>query len=302
MLYSSSARQAAHWALLFGSVCCFTPSMGAESEEAPTEVILFKAALSPPLLMLGKNWQKAADPADYLISEKLDGVRAHWDGQVLRFRSGRLINAPEWFTDALPDTPLDGELWIGRHRFDRTSGTVRRIMPDDAEWQQVKYMVFDLPGAAGTFVQRAQKINDLVLEEDVAWLQAVPQARGIDRAALHRQLLSWVGEGAEGLMLHRADALWAPGRSDDLRKLKLVPDEDARVVEVLPGKGRNAGRMGALLLEMPSGQRFALGTGFSDALRESPPAVGATVTYRYLDRTPAGIPKFASYLRSREAE
>jgi len=267
-----------------------------------SDVTLSQAALSPPLLMLGKHWQNTWDPAPYLISEKLDGVRAYWDGQVLRFRSGRLINAPEWFTDALPDTPLDGELWISRHSFDRTSATVRRKQPDDAEWQQIKYMVFDLPGASGTFAERAEKINELMLEEGVSWLQAVPQTRVLDRAALHRQLLSWVGEGAEGLMLHRANALWVPGRSDDLRKLKLVPDEDAQVVGVLPGKGRNAGRMGALLLEMPSGQRFALGTGFTDAQRESPPPIGATVTYRYLDRTPAGIPKFASYLRSRETE
>lgn len=302
MFSPSSARQAAHWALLFGSVCWFTPLIAEESKLASTAVILSQGAVSPPLLMFGKNWQNNTEPAHYLISEKLDGVRAYWDGRVLRFRSGRLINAPEWFTEALPDTPLDGELWMGRHTFDRTSGAVRRTVPDDIEWEQVKYMVFDLPGAAGTFAQRVQKINDLVLEEDVPWLQAVPHTRGVDRAALQRQLLERVGQGAEGLMLHRADALWLPGRSDDLRKLKLVPDEDARVVEVLPGKGRNAGRMGALLLEMPSGQRFSLGTGFSDALRESPPAVGATVTYRYLDRTPAGIPKFASYLRSREAE
>lgn len=302
MFSPSSARQAAHWFLLLGSVCCSTPLLAAELEMGSADVILVEAVLSPPLLMLGKHWQTTADPALYLISEKLDGVRAYWDGQVLRFRSGRLINAPEWFTEELPESPLDGELWIGRHTFDRTSGIVRRILPDDDDWQQVKFMVFDLPSAEGTFAQRAQKINDLVLEADVPWLQAVPQTRVVDRAALQRQLLERVGQGAEGLMLHRADAIWAPGRSDDLRKMKLVPDEDARVVELLPGKGRNVGRMGALLLEMPSGQRFALGTGFSDALRESPPAVGATVTYRYLDRTPAGIPKFASYLRSREVE
>jgi DNA ligase-1 len=60
--------------------------------------------------------------------------------------------------------------------------------------------------------------------------------------------------------------------------------------------------MGALLLEMPSGQRFALGTGFTDAQRASPPALGATVTYAYRDRTPAGLPKFASFLRVMPAE
>ena len=103
-------------------------------------------------------------------------------------------------------------------------------------------------------------------------------------------------------MLHRADALWVPGRSDALRKLKRVPDEEARVIGQLPGKGRHEGRMGALLLEMANGRRFALGTGFTDAQRESPPPLGAMVTYLYRDRTPAGLPRFASFLRVREAE
>jgi DNA ligase-1 len=74
------------------------------------------------------------------------------------------------------------------------------------------------------------------------------------------------------------------------------------VVAHLPGKGRHAGRLGALLLEMPDGQRFALGTGFTDAQREAPPAIGSVVTYRYRDRTPKGLPKFASFLRVRAPE
>ena len=103
-------------------------------------------------------------------------------------------------------------------------------------------------------------------------------------------------------MLHRADAVWSAGRSDNLRKLKPLPDEEARVLAHLPGKGRHTGRMGALLLEMPGGQRFALGTGFTDAQRESPPALGAVVTYRYRERTPSGLPRFASFLRVRQPE
>jgi DNA ligase-1 len=119
---------------------------------------------------------------------------------------------------------------------------------------------------------------------------------------LQAQLKSTVASGGEGLMLHRAEALWQPGRSADLRKLKLIPDEEARVVGHIDGKGKHAGRMGALLLEMPDGKRFALGTGFTDAQREAPPAVGAFVTYRYRDHTPAGLPKFASFLRVRDSE
>jgi DNA ligase-1 len=119
---------------------------------------------------------------------------------------------------------------------------------------------------------------------------------------LQAQLKSTAVSGGEGLMLHRAQANWQPGRSADLRKLKMVPDEDARVVAHMDGKGKHAGRMGALLVETPEGKRFALGTGFTDAQREAPPAVGAFVTYRYRDRTAAGLPKFASFLRVRESE
>lgn len=258
---------------------------------------------APPALMLAKHWHAALNPGEFLISEKLDGVRAVWDGQVLRFRSGRTIAAPAWFTAALPPTPLDGELWLGRGQFDRLSGIARKSTPVDAEWRELRYMVFDLPGTEGTFAERtAQAATLLGAAGSPAWLQAVEQKRGTDQAALQRQLRQLVKAGAEGLMLQRADALWAAGRSDSLFKLKPLPDEEGRVVAHLPGKGRHTGRLGALLLELPSGQQFALGTGFTDAQRASPPAIGATVTYRYRERTPTGLPRFASFLRVREAE
>lgn len=298
MAYSSVGKQATHWALLLGSAF-FTvaPPAGA------TETVAVQASsVLPPALMLAKHWRAGLDPLGFLVSEKLDGVRAIWDGQALRFRSGRRIEAPDWFVAALPATPLDGELWLGRGSFDRLSGIVRRIAPVDAEWRELRYMIFDLPGVPGPFLERALRVSSLLAAADVPWLQAIEQRRVSDRAILQRELLQIVGDGGEGLVLHRADADWTPGRSDALRKLKPLPDEDARVVAHLPGKGRHAGRMGALLLQMPGGQRFALGTGFTDARRARPPTVGAFVTYRYRDRTPTGLPRFASFLRVREAE
>lgn len=256
-------------------------------------------ATSSPALMLASIWPASRDPAGYLVSEKLDGVRAYWDGQQLRFRSGLPIAAPLWFTAALPKVPLDGELWLGRHQFDRLSGVVRKDVPVDAEWRELRYMVFDLPGAPGSFSQRVQGIQSLVQMAGQPWLQAVAQRPVASASELAIQLKKLVADGGEGLVLHRADALWAPGRSNVLLKFKPVQDDDARVVGHLPGKGRHAGRMGALLLELPDGQRFALGSGFTDAQRESPPAVGSVVTYRYRDHTPKGIPRFASFLRER---
>ncbi len=126
-----------------------------------------------PAIMLAKYWQAGMEPGGFLVSEKLDGVRALWDGHVLRFRSGRRIAAPDWFTAALPRTPLDGELWLGRGRFDRLSGTVRRSVPVDADWRELRYMIFDLPGAAGPFLERAARVVAVVDGARVPWLQAV---------------------------------------------------------------------------------------------------------------------------------
>jgi DNA ligase-1 len=253
-------------------------------------------------VMLAKPWQSTLKPADFLVSEKLDGVRALWDGSVLRFRSGRPIAAPAWFLQGLPEVALDGELWAGRHSFDVLSGTVRKAEPVDAEWRAVRYMVFDAPYDSGPFSKRAVRLSALVDFANLPWLQAVAQTRLPDAAALQRRLSEVVAAGGEGLVLHRADALWAPGRNDALRKLKPMPDEEGTVLAQMAGKGKYAGRMGALLLETPEGQRFALGTGFSDAVRANPPPVGAVVSYRYRDRTATGLPKFASFLRVRDAE
>lgn len=299
MAYRSVGRQATLLALLLGTA--FFPlvapaAVGSKAVAGQTPAVL------PPALMLAKNWQAGSDPLGFLVSEKYDGVRAFWDGHTLRFRSGRRIAAPAWFTAALPKISLDGELWLGRGNFDRLSGMVRRSTPVEAEWREVQYMIFDLPGQPGRFDERALRIASLLEAAAVPWLHAVSQQRVPDREALQRQLQQLAEEGGEGLVLHRADADWKAGRSIALRKLKPLPDEDARVVAYQPGKGRHAGRMGALLLEMPNGLRFSLGTGFTDAQRNTPPRVGSLVTYRYRDRTPTGLPRFASFLRVREAE
>ena len=294
-------------------VCCLTPlalalfyagllspiAASATTAEPPA---LRAPAASAPALMHARLWHMGDDPKAYWVSEKLDGVRAYWDGQSLRFRSGIAIAAPDWFVSALPKAALDGELWLGRGRFDELSGIVRRKDPVDADWRNVQYMVFDLPGAPGTFTERSQRLTEVVAQAQQPWLQTVAQQRVRNAAALHTLLRAILKAGGEGLVLHRDNALWSPGRSDALLKLKLHADDEARVVAHLPGKGRNQGRLGALLLEMPDGKRFALGTGFTDAQRNDPPALGSVVTYRYRDLSPKGLPRSASFVRVRGVE
>ena len=259
-------------------------------------------ASSQERVQLALSWPHTRSPQGFLVSEKLDGVRAVWDGQILRFRSGRVISAPAWFLSALPSVPLDGELWIGRRQFDRLSGLVRQAVPDDKAWQRVTYRVFDAPGHAGTFSERLRFVQATLASAQPAWLLPVLHETVKSAAALKVRLQSVVAKGGEGLMLHRADARWQPGRTDALFKLKPELDEEGLVVGHLPGKGRLVGMTGALLVQMPSGQRFALGSGLSDVLRRNPPPEGAWVTYRYRGRTPSGLPRFASFLRVREEE
>jgi DNA ligase 1 len=248
-------------------------------------------------VLLAKSAPAGIDPAGYLVSEKLDGVRALWDGKVLRFRSGRTIVAPAWFTAKLPKERLDGELWIGRGQFDAVSGTVRKAKPVDAEWQKVNYMVFELPAGSSRFKDRALALESIV--NTTAWpqLQVVEQTDIANRATLQAKLDDVVQGGGEGLMLHLANAPLATGRSDALLKLKPLSDSEATVVGYIAGKGKYAGLTGALAVRSANGQQFNLGTGLSDAQRKTPPAIGSKVTYTYRDITPSGKPRFASFLR-----
>lgn len=259
------------------------------------------AAANKTEVLLAKIWQHGQDPAGFWVSEKLDGVRAIWDGHQLRFRSGRIVPAPDWFTAALPAQPLDGELWLGRGTFDALSAIVRKASPLDAEWRQVRYMIFELPNASGNFSQRVEQMRVVTAQAQLAWLQAVPQFQVANAAQLMTRYHEVIAGGGEGLMLHRAEALYHTGRSDDLLKLKPAEDAEAVVIGYLPGKGRNKGMVGALLVENAAGKRFRIGSGLNDATRRHPPAVGTTITYRYQELSARGIPRFPRYWRVREA-
>ena len=259
------------------------------------------ASAAGPGLTLPGVWADGVDPAPYLVSEKYDGVRGVWDGTQLRFRSGRVVRAPAWFTARLPRVALDGELWLGRGRFDELSGIVRKAVPVDAEWRRVRFMVFELPQADGSFAQRAQRIAGIVAQAEWAQLVAVEQTAVENRDALHQRLARTVAQGGEGLVLHLASAAYSSGRSEVMLKLKPSLDSEAAVVAHHPGQGKYAGLLGALEVRTPQGRQFLLGSGLSDALRRDPPALGSVVTYRYRDLTRTGLPRFASFLRVHEA-
>ena len=296
--------------LLLAGLCSLpvpAASVTSQSEPVPSSPVPSNpnsptSSQKPPEILLAQVYQQGLDVRAYLVSEKLDGIRAVWDGQQLVSRQGNPIHAPAWFIRDFPKRPLDGELWIARGQFELLSATVRQSISEEAAWRNVAYYVFELPDAADSFASRAQQIKALVKAAASPYLKAVPQFRVRDAAELKRTLDRVVAKKGEGLMLHRADALYLTGRSQVLLKLKPLLDAEAKVIAYIPGKGKYQGKMGALLVETPQGIRFKLGTGFKDAERAKPPPIGSQVTYTYRDVSKHGKPKFARFLRVRPAE
>ena len=258
--------------------------------------------LVPSPLMLASHYISGIDVRKYYVSEKLDGVRAYWDGKQLYTRSGRVIPAPLWFVARLPETPLDGELWLGRGRFEEISGLVRTQKSDPDAWREVKYMVYDLPEMVAPFHERYWLLKTLVAEQGTPWLKALTQKKLSSETQLKEQLQQIVAAGGEGLMLRHGRALYQVKRSQDLLKLKPQDDAEATVIDYVAGEGKYRGMVGALLVRDSQGREFRLGSGLTDAQRKTPPAIGTQVTYSYNGLTNTGLPRFARFVRVRLPE
>jgi DNA ligase-1 len=245
--------------------------------------------------MLAKVY-KEEHPQDYAVSEKLDGVRAIWDGKRRTFltRQGKVINAPEWFTRELGSVDLDGELFAGRGRFDYVSGAVRRIVPNETEWSHIEYHVFDIPNHPGTFAEVCDDIAYYIGDMKAPLIKAVKQYNG-GGSNPHHHLREFfdrvIREGGEGLMLRKWTSVNQDGRSSDLLKYKPHRDAEAVIIGYTEGKGKFEGWLGALIVQMPDGTQFNVGSGLTDYQRMNPPEIGTTVTYNYMELTKAGVPR-----------
>lgn len=263
-----------------------------------------KAKLHGPPVLLAHKFEDFddLDPTGWLYSEKLDGVRAYWDGKNFISRQGNIFYAPDWFKASLPvDEVLDGELWIGRQMFQKTISVVKRH-----EWgagaKDVRYVIFDMPSRKKPFENRIADAADLVSALGASHVLAHPHDIVQSRLHLLSELKKIEAAGGEGLMIRKPGSLYEVGRSSTLLKVKPFKDTEGTVISHKPGKGRHKGVMGALVIRMASGVEFDLGTGFTDEERRSPPAVGTNVTFRYTELTNDGKPKCTSFVCMRNYE
>ncbi|WFD37140.1 uncharacterized protein MJAP1_000082 [Malassezia japonica] len=247
----------------------------------------------------------ALDPTDWWISEKLDGVRALWDGQRLWSRRGKEWNAPRWFLEQLPrDLTLDGELWMGRGLFEHTSGVCRSHRQD--EWEHVKYMVFDTPSFPDDPVEarwaRLQAQFPAVSSDAMSTLRSsgvyfVEHVQCAGQEHLETLLEHALACDGEGLMLRRPTSLYEYKRSTSLYKLKPTLDAEARVLGYEDGQNQIVGLVGSLICETLSDppRRFKVGSGLTDALRRDPPAIGTLINFQYGGIGSQGVPRFPRY-------
>ncbi|UIJ42124.1 DNA ligase [Vibrio kanaloae] len=255
--------------------------------------------LPPENLILANTYQQGIDVSEYWKSEKLDGIRALWDGNHLYTRNGNQIYAPTWFTEQLPKVRLEGELWAGRGKFHLVQSTVLDHTPSDTAWREIKFMLFDMPGAAGDYQKRYYNILhwvSLIDESHVGYIEHVPIQ---NEKALFHQLDNIDERNGEGLMLRKITSRYQAGRSNDLLKLKRHHDAEATVIGYKSGTGKYKGMMGSILVHTGEGVEFYIGSGFSDKMRLSPPEIGSRITFRYNGFTQNGKPKFARFVREK---
>ena len=239
---------------------------------------------------------------DYLISEKLDGVRAIWTGKKLTTRNGNLIVTPIGFTKGWPNVWLDGELWSHRQAFEFVASTVLDKKPKIHDWQRISFNVFDMPDPNMPFVLRYQNYKTLLESLDLPNLKPIAQYTFKNEETFYTFYQQLTSKGAEGVMLHKKSAKFQSGRTSNLLKLKPFQDAEAIVIGRTEGKGKYSGLVGALIVKTKDGITFRIGSGLSDEQRRNPPEIGQRVTYRFSGLTKYGKPRFPRLLRIRPLE
>lgn len=249
-------------------------------------------AQKPELLLLKTYTDQ--NISGWVMSEKLDGIRAYWDGERLLSRGGNVIHAPAWFTKEYPPFAIDGELWSKRGDFENISSIVRQKIPD-VRWREIKHYIFEVPNAKGTLFERLALVKPYENET----IKVLEQKSIKSKEDLQEFLKSIEAKGGEGVVVRDPKAHYVPRRSEHALKVKSFLDDECEVVGYTEGRGKYKGLIGALKCRVENGIAFKIGSGLSDTERANPPEIGDIVTFKYQGLTKYKKPRFPVYLRLR---
>ncbi len=246
-----------------------------------------------PELFLLKNYKQDNNVISWYMSEKLDGVRAFWDGEQLVSRSGRVFSAPRFFTKDFPNFELDGELWSKRGDFSNIVSIVNRKKSHNG-WKNLTYNIFEVPSGDGNLTTRLKKIKQYKKSK---YIKVINQTQIKSRKEL-KKFLAYVEKlGGEGVVVRDGSLAYYTGRRKDALKVKSYTDAECEIVGYNKGRGKYEGVVGSFSCRMKDLQVINVGSGLSDDLRAVPPNIGTVVTFKYYGLTSKGKPRFPIFLR-----
>ena len=250
-----------------------------------------------PSLLLLKSYNSDINVTNWLISEKLDGVRAYWDGKKLISRNGKEFVVPKWFTKGFPSFEIDGELWTKRDDFENIISIVNMQTPHDG-WKKISYQIFEVPHQKGGLLERLSVLEKWLGKNPNEFIKILPQKVCKGSEYLEKLLDEFMAKGAEGLVVREPNALYVAKRSAKALKVKKAEDDECVVKGYTKGQGKFEGLVGALLCEWKD-RVLKIGSGLSDDDRKNPPVIDANITFKYNGLTKYGNPKFPVFLRVR---
>jgi DNA ligase-1 len=258
---------------------------------------IFLHAQKPNLLLL-KSYNNEVNVTNWLMSEKLDGVRGYWNGKELVSRSGKAFAVPEWFTEDFPPFEIDGELWTKRGDLEHVVSIVNTQAPHEG-WKQISYNIFEVPHQKGGVLERLEVLKKWLAKHPNSFIKLIPQTPCKGAEHLKEELKRVEALGAEGLVVRNPKALYIDKRTSEALKVKSFQDDECVVVGYTKGHGKFEGLVGALKCAWQD-RVLKIGSGLSLDDRKHPPALDANVTFKYNGLTRKGNPKFPVFLRVRE--
>ncbi len=237
----------------------------------------------------------------WLMSEKLDGIRALWNGKELTTRKGNKIHAPAWFLKGFPPFAIDGELWSKRGEFEKIQSIVMRKQPHTG-WKKLTYNIFDVPEQTGGLQERLHVLKNWMKENKAPYLRIIPQILCGGTGHLRRYQKNIETLGGEGIVLRDPKAPYIHGRTSSALKVKSFEDAECTVINHIPGNGKFKGMLGSLDCRLNNGITVRLGNGFTLFQRKNPPRIGSIITFKHQGWTARGLPRFPVFLHIRFPE
>lgn len=238
-----------------------------------------------------RNGIPVCNVVGWKYSEKLDGVKAIFDGETLRTRAGNVFPTPKDFINELRECvgslKVEGELYLGRGTFAETA-TLRTN--SRSIWSRVSFRIFDVNLPDLNWKQRRNLLRGCEFTKRIRLIK-IHTATTLEK--LETFFKRVIEKGGEGVVIANPDAFYCEGYSNNLLKWKDKNDDEAQII------GFNVGENGTLSsfnVKFISGENcvFRIGQGLKKIERQNYTKyfkIGDVITFSYELLSYSGKPR-----------